>query len=471
MSTIREKRALKTTLVSWSMFLALMLGGLLLYVYPEYTKISEKKSNLNDMYKEYNDIKSSWLSFGNLKVLYSQLKSKNFQNYLTGTERNFLNDEITNSYNKNIISSIDSSFYKTNFEAPKGWNKDYFVFLENLSEEVWAEKDKLNKDNTKEKIDKILPTYVDNLKVDNDINSFISSETSTWDKLKELAYDDTKLLNYLERLVYSFGLENSWNLALWDLTPLFKSNKDTQASQEELKKIKSGIYYFDINLNLNWTKKWILNFIHFVENVWTLEVSKQWLNVYSDNELDRVRIINIWDNSSNNIYENPIIDIQEVSFKDYLDWSIKSINYQRYSDVVDFVKSTQWNDKMWVNLTLRFYVKWAASDKKLEYINKVFDLYNKETIKLNQVLNNINSSKFIKQNRKSIEYIRELSNYKNYLESIRKDLFKSKNTAGSTVNIDGAFYQFREYDKQLEIISKRVLSLESEYTKIISNNK
>jgi hypothetical protein len=86
-------------------------------------------------------------------------------------------------------------------------------------------------------------------------------------------------------------------------------------------------------------------------------------------------------------------------------------------------------------------------------------------------LNNINSSKFIKQNRKSIEYIRELSNYKNYLESIRKDLFKAKNTAGSTVNIDGVFYQFREYDKQLEIISKRVLSLESEYTKTISNNK
>jgi hypothetical protein len=41
------------------MFLALMLGGLLLYVYPEYTKISEKKSNLNDVYKEYNDVKSS----------------------------------------------------------------------------------------------------------------------------------------------------------------------------------------------------------------------------------------------------------------------------------------------------------------------------------------------------------------------------------------------------------------------------
>lgn len=468
MTSLKEQKNIRVGLASGSTFLFLMWLVFAFYAYPEYNAIADKKEELQKIYQDYEKVKASGLGYWEVKSLYTKLNSKEYQNYVKGEYANFLNDEIWNSYNKEIVSSIDVKFYKTNFFSNQN---DYYDFLNNLAEEVKEEKDKLDRNQTKEKIDKILPTYVENLKVDNNINNFISAnEENAWDKAKELGYDDTKLINYLERVIYSFWLINTGELSLWDITPLFNKEKGKDVSVEDTKKMKSGLYYFDVDLELTWNKKWALNFIHFLENVWTLEFTNSWMKVYSDNELNKEKIIDLWSNVEENIYENPIVDILSVSFKDYIDTSVNKINYKKYKDVVAFVKNTQSNQDLSFSVSLRFFIKWAVSDKKLEYITKVSEKYEKELSNVSAITKKVNTSKFIKSNGKSIEYIRKLSNYKNYLTSIRKDLFKAKNEASWAANVDPVYLQFRDYDKQFTAISEDVANIEAVYNKTINKN-
>ena len=336
---IKETQKASLTL-NW-LFLLSFLIVLFIYIIPWYNDVSNDKQNLLKTIKEYENLEKNWLTF-------QEFRSSD------GAKK----EDI-----RSIIQNIDNAFYNDNFKNTTSNN--YISFIESKQTEINDLKVSWILDDREKQISKLLPFYSDWIQID-------------W------AMSDLNFVNYVENMLRTFQLRNRGNIWITQVNLLDKSSDNN---------IENQIFYIPLTLSLEWRKIDILEFLYFIQNVWSVEwiTKDEEIIIYSDDFLSKR---SIW--SGENIYHNRLVDIASVSFRWYVDtWdNQRSENIKTTQDFINSISSdrTQASEIYSIELSLRFYVKGLPSYRIENFIRTVIQNYNDITKTTTNTLSQVNSS-------------------------------------------------------------------------------
>lgn len=317
---------------------------------------------------------------------------------ITYAEFNTLkNTYKANLYLASLLKKSDEKFFTANFVNTKAW-EDFDSFFAKKVNEVNRSQNSQTYKEIQESYKNILPTYVE----DNYKN-------------EEWVMTDLKFVTYIESILYTFNLEiANKNLSIGNLNvlPEYSWDKDTP--------LDTTIFYIPYTFDITGRKTDIIDFIYFLENVWSISVSDEGNVVVNEDNFIKKSLI--WFDEWN-ILENQIIDIERIKMADYIDSWIEENNNEK---LVDFIKQTQWNEKIDISIDVRFYVKGVPNYKILEGINGLSERYNSlkgeyEKAKKSNKLTwdeKINIEKWI-------IYLNELNNTINEIKKDKSDLNKT----------------------------------------------
>lgn len=370
----------------------------LLYIYPNIEEIQNEKNEVKGIVDNYENIKLKWISYEDFraqKLSWSKLKDL---------------------YLQNILKEVDINFYKNNFE--NAWKENFDTFMTNKQKEINEKKNNPDFINSLELNKKILPSYTESYNQD---DSWIMT--------------DFKFITYVESILHTFNLEPSdKGIWIWDLNLLPKYN----ITSETKSWLESNIYYIPYTFNITWLKKDVVDFIYFLENVWSVTLlDNQWIKVGNDSFINKSLDWFWW----NNILENPIIDIQSIDFPKYFN-SLSTVNND--SNFLEFLKKTQWNEKISVMIDVRFYVKWLPEYKVKESVMTLSSSYDS----LLQDYTNL-----MTKNKQSWTIPSEdLVNVEKWLKYLQELGDKIKELKADTWDINIVYSKVIEYNKILSII-------------------
>lgn len=330
----RTRRQETSIIVYFSFYTFLILWLLSYFIFslvPSIKSIEWQKDNTQAMYEELQVVNEKWLDFQKFKEISKTSK---------------LND-----YVEELIKSVQPAFYKQYFENTT--NAAYSTFLENQSKSVttWENYDQYL--SLSQKVSKVLPVY---------------SEVELSENQEFLS--DFKFIHYIESIISTFNLE--YNNEIW-ISELLLVEEFSNTQQQS--KLDTNIYYIPVELNLEWLKTDIINFLYFVEHVGNTSLDGEKIVVENQNSdlflyrgnnkiiLDGERVLS---RTNYNIFENQFIDIQEVNFDEYIDEERTRIN--KSEDLISRINKSQWNDKYSVQVTLRFYVKGVQNIKMMNQL-------------------------------------------------------------------------------------------------------
>ena len=408
--------------------LIMFIFVLLRYFLPEYLLVEEKKEKLNVLQLENETLSKKWLEYNDFKDLF------------------FKNDSKNSEYIKNIfnISPKDiKDTYEWNF-INKG-NSGYNDFISKKTEEIKNKELSLSSSKIKQKIEKILPYYKDSSSLD-------------WNGIT-----DFKFINYIENIINKFWLEYSWSIWIWDFK-LEESelNDDKNKTKNQL---EWEIYSFKLPLKVIWKKKNIIDFIYYLENVWSVSFikegqdirikeinnekyirNKEW-NIIAINDFYNIQRYFLWEKD---ILNNIVVGIENIKLKGYIDSSLNPIDYDNeLVTFINFIKKDQPDEKYEINIDLKFYVRWLERYKTKKYIDNVVSRYNK-------LLKTISSGiKFWKKNRSNFSVrskfsLKELEKYNIYLLSLSKEINKKR----LEKELWNVYIEAQKYEKVFDNISK-----------------
>lgn len=343
--SIREKNSIVISLLFYLILVVWLILFFLLNTLSDIKEIWDKKIKTENIFKDTINIEKNWLN-------YQEFKSMTNNNTLKGKW-------------KEILNSISKDFYDENFKNTTGKWFDYFI--KSKINDLNSEKNSnLIKENEKQIIS-ILPTYSEwNINI--------------WNK----NLSNFEFINYIESIIESFNLNADWSYGIWKVIML----KDYDIWNSKSESLDSNIYYIPISMNVSWTKSDILDFLYFIENVWTIKVDNNKILINNDStqlDNDWFKKILAWDKYSENynIFEHQIIDISNIKMPEYIDSSYSS----RWDEkLVDFIKGNQWNEKYDIKVNLRFYIKWQAKYIVLNFINWVLNNYKAVNSKINTTI-------------------------------------------------------------------------------------
>jgi len=338
--TVREKNSIIITFVFYLILVIVLILFSVFDIINKLDKISSEKDDAKNLYKEINSIEKEWLSFNEFKTLATW----------TGTEQEIIKSLSEDFYNKHIKNNTNDSFNE---------------FIDKKIEEFNSPKNKKLIEENEIQIVNILPTYSES-----DLNV-------SWNNLT-----DYQFVNYVESIFETFWLSTDSAIGIWNVTLL----DDYAVSSSMWERLESSIYYIPLSINLKGTKKNIVDFLYFVEKVWSIEVKDNKLSIIKDNwvlSTNWVPKVLVWDKYEKwyNIFENQIIDISNITMSKYIDSSYAS---RRNESLIDFIKEKQWNDNFEIKVNLRFYVKWQPKGAVLNYINTVTSNFQKINVDLNK---------------------------------------------------------------------------------------
>lgn len=253
-----------------------------------------------------------------------------------------------------------------------------------------------------EKITKILPSYI------------INNNDSTEDNV----LTNFKFINYVEKIINTFNL--STNDKIWI------NNVEVVSEYENLNSntnLDVNIFEIPLKLNLSWTKKGILSFLHFAYNVWNIKITEdEDIVVNKDDFFSKYTVLK-WDEykSDYNIYENQIFDIEYISMTNYIDWSTKQ---RKEMSLYDFIIEDQGNDNFDVDIKLNFYVKWIEQYELISFISSVIKHYNDLKSEVNKQFKLLWNDNYDVNISKAYIYLDD--NTKN-MQNFEKQLRKKKN--------------------------------------------
>jgi len=409
-------------------FIALLIN----YFFPEYSIIEEKKDKLNTLQLENKKLLKEWLAYNDFKALF------------------FKNDLTKNEYLKNIFNDPSKDIkgtYESNLINKGTWSYDNFISKK--IEEIKNKELSLSSSKIKQKIEKILPYYKDNSSLDGN------------------GLTDFKFINYIEKIIHNFWLEYVWNIGIWDFSleeSELLSNKKKTKSQLEWE-----IYSFKLPLTLTWKKKNIIDFIYYIENVWSVsfikegkdieikEISrkrnikdKKW-NIIAVNDFYNIPRYFLWEKD---ILNNIVVDIENIKLKDYIDSSLNPIDYDNdLVTFVNFIKNDQPDEKYEITIDLKFYVKWLEIYKTKKYIDNVVLKYNK----LSKIISS--GIQFWKNNKSKLSArskisLKELEKQNNYLSLLSKEIKNLSNKKRLEKELWNVYIEAQKYEKVFDTISK-----------------
>ena len=343
----RSKRQESAIMIYFSFYFILLLALIVFSIsslYPKITEIEAEKETTKTTYDTLVSLKKDGISFGDFNTMKSQAS--------------------LNSYQNELLSAVDVNFYNESFDNTS--NEDYLKYLENLKKEL---DNPVEQEKFKEKEDqiiKILPPYSEY-----DVNG------------ENNLLSDFKFINYVENILATFGLDYKDEIWIKQLQIL-----EEFSNNWEISALDTNIYYIPLSFDLEGSKYNIINFLYYLENVWNVKIAENELTLHSQNEDDflyrGVKIMlksdqklstikSEYDNY--NIFENQLIDIQSISFGEYIDsWEGTSSN--TITSLATRLKETQWDETIKINLELNFYVKWVQNIKIITHIKSYIDYFN-----------------------------------------------------------------------------------------------
>lgn len=279
---------------------------------------------------------------------------------------------------------------------------------------------------------------------------------------------DLWFINYVERILKTFSIKTTSKIWLWNITPLDSKNKNN-------KDLSSEIFYSDLNLDLTGRKSDILEFLYFINNVWSIEIQNnkniQDIAFYKDNFLNKVLA---WDKKdiNYNIYKNPIIDIQNINLNKYIDDSGSLIRKEALTTtqwLIAFIKELpSANEEFNVELTLRFYFRGYPNYKIENYAQSIVNKYEELSSDIKKSILQASKYHWIKTNPKILTISSILENLDSYMTDNQgkiKNLKANLNKKQDLVNI---YHTANDLNYELEIILAKYKESKQELDKILN---
>lgn len=327
MKPVKMKSSDENKLIIWNvMFLIFILWFLFLtfvFIIPEIQAIETKKMENQTKYQELETMKKSWVSFSDFKSYKPEFKTESDKTYISS-----------------LIKEMDKDFYEKNFINTK--ESEYKNFIDNKIKQ-YKENSKIEE---KQKItEKVLPYYDDNIKDENTLTDF-------------------RFISYIENLVSTFNLTHNNSIWIKNINQLWDYVLTTSDNS-----LEKGIYEIPLELDLVWWKSSIIDFLHFIENVWKVSINENTKSLeiekwkYKDNDLfanfKRKKIDSQTETSGEyNIFNNQIADIELIEMKEYIDSSFQDIkNTENGNEFISEIKNNQSRLKYEIKVKLNFYVK------------------------------------------------------------------------------------------------------------------
>lgn len=405
------------------------------FVYPNFTAIEARKVEASDMLIKYDNLKKQGLN-------YEEFNS---------TKSSF--DLSKNTYLQNVLSNVDKPFYEANFVSE--WNSNYKDFLNRKISSTKQEKQKLEQNWDAKVLAKILPYYTED-------STLVSEET----------LNDFKFINYIESILESFNITTSSPIWIFNLTPLDEVETDPKKAnaQKWANLLDSKIYYTEVPLEITWKKSNVLNFIYFAQNVWKLNLSNLWLEVYRDGFLQN-QISWYW--FDNNIYNNYVFDIKSLDLSDYPDSSL--LPSSEWQNLLSFIySSSDWqaHEKYSASIILRFYFKWMPDYKVKELVTKFVTKYKAVSGVVTSSISYFNTNRDKVSSYSAIRASNKLKDFDKYLLSIKDPVSTLEKDSTKWTNLTSNYEKVKSYELFVNrIIEELKVELPTIDKKLFEKNK
>jgi len=394
------------------------------YVYPKFIEIEKLKSEVVEEYNYGKKIEKDWIDYKKFKSLSSSIWKKELE---------------WNVYLQNILKEFKEEEFNFHF-----WNNssnNYTIFLKNKSSDIAKEKVDFENKWVNKKIENIIPYY--------------TGDSKLW----ENALTDFKFINYLENLLDKFDLKYTNTIWIGNLTleESFNSSFNKKSKIDDSLGVK--IYYFPLKLNLKWDKRYIVDFLHYIENVGKINYDDWEISVFKENPNDLAfGNMKKYFYPEKDFYNNLFFDIKNVSFSEYIDSSEEKMWEEYYinNNLWWFIKKVQWFEEYSVDLDLRFYVKWMPLFKMKLYVNDVQKKYNNLLKVSNVWMQYILKNKSNLRNFSEIKAMRNFKNFNTYLLSLKNEINLMKKGLNKSWWLWGVYLKSKEYDKIFNIINSSI---------------
>lgn len=409
-----NKREKNSIIINFSMFFVLFLIILIYFVIfllPDINSLEKEKEEVLEQYNLKLDIEKKWINFNEFKNVYTS------------------NKELQTNYLDTLIKSIDEDFYNKNLQNNDN-SIDFNKFIENKTIELNSTENIEKIENQKESILKILPKY----------SEILTNTDEKW------YLTDFKFINYIESIIGSFNLTHNNSIGISNIINTDNSIIDKKNTDSWF---ASNIYYISLNLELEWTKSNILDFLYFVENVWKIEIDNNKLLVnknYFPLSKNNIKKVLKWDlyTRDYNIFENQIIDIEKITFSEYID---SSNTFRKDLSLFDFLNKTQANELIKINTELNFYVKWIPTNEIKETINIIFRKFNTLKSDINKKLNN--------KDLRLIDNI-NLSKYNETIKSLEKEFLEINKDKNKDELLDKIYKRSKDIERVIDQINNNI---------------
>ena len=418
----KTKREQSSIIIYFSIYLIFTLWLVYFvasYILPSIKEIEVLKSSVSETYWNINRVKKEWL---NLKEFQDKLATGLV--YSTDAWKD-------NLYMDEILKSIDEKFYNDNIKNSSEENFD--LYIKKISDKYSSD---TSFDEKWQLISSILPVY----------SEYVSD---LWPN----SLSDYKFINYIESIVETFNLD--LNNSIWITELKILDNYSIWLWDTSL---ETNIFYIPMSFNVSWNKSAIIDFLHFIDNLWKIELDKNNnIIIKSETNIDFSNFKNLilkWQvkNEKYNIFSNQIFDIETIEFWEYID---SSFDIKDTEDTfISYLKSSQWNDKFSAKIELRFYVKWMPMFKIEKYIKDFVQEFAKIKGEVWILLWDTNISSSDKQK------LNEINGIMNQLQwvmivSIQKSLVTKENIEESYKQVNSYKAVLEDYKKTLEQIKTK----------------
>lgn len=425
----RTKKQEKVILIHFLIFLLLLIGVVISFfmlVFPWIKEVESMKTSVHNTYETISQVQKKWISYDEFKSLISggSVWSVDWKDA---------------SYTTEIVNSVSTQFYAENLV--NNTESTYDAFLEKKSNEDFEVTELQEK---KEAIvSQVLPQY----------SEFVSD---FWD----WSLSDFRFVNYIESIIETFNLE--YENQIWISEAILVSDYAVLDSDNIT---ETNIYYIPQSLNISWRRSDVLDFLHYISNVGKIVVD--WEGIAIDTTIDtdfrnsfRSKTL-IWQDPENFIFNNQVIDIENVYFSEFIDPEIGATKkYNESSSLVSYIKGSNFEqDKEGykAELKLNFYVKWLPIYKITEYIRWFVIEFNSLQTNLDTTLANAGLNSVDRQKLTEIKTVLwQMSTW--LIPEIQKWMNSQEALNRTYINVNNYYNTINDYKNTLDQINKSLWS-------------